>query len=378
VIVQHAVTHVVLAWSDATVDSERAIDAVLSCFVHPSLLNPSLQLHQDMIGVVQIWITTLSLDKKQRVLQGLTSQGVKNGLNHDNELRGRTEDYNTQTTIIQTTDIVTATVGSRGVDDDRYQTQSTIQPAEDTSFYNTTTTSSTMVVPPRPGRPSTPDTGPTRVILQWPYNVDYNRYDREDYYRMGNHQPPPQMWGPQDNTYNAGGYSQTGYGYDQAQSPTPQTYSQTPVSYGQSQSPPPSYNPSSYGQPSQQSYNQTPVDGYIPPSGNSYGQAPINVSLGSSINASVPPSALASVVPVVGSLVLPAANAYGQPSQESYNQPPPSQTVQSIVSGPGQSTTGSGGQHGQGSANSYFNAGSDDPQQPVTVETVNVSREVPF
>jgi hypothetical protein len=60
------------------------IDSILQCFCHPALLTSS-QLHTDMLTVVKTWIEQLPADKKSRVLLGLTRDGVKQGLHHDDE-----------------------------------------------------------------------------------------------------------------------------------------------------------------------------------------------------------------------------------------------------------------------------------------------------
>src|SRR5579859_6602063 len=85
VIVRHAVTEVVAAWSDHNVDPQRAIDSIVQCFCHPALLNRSSQLHMEMFSTVQRWIDGLPRDKKDRILEGLTKEGVRQGKHHDEE-----------------------------------------------------------------------------------------------------------------------------------------------------------------------------------------------------------------------------------------------------------------------------------------------------
>lgn len=87
VIVRHAVTQVVNAWSDNSIDINRSIDSIVECFCHPALLNRNSRLHMDMFGVVRDWIQGLPSDKKDRILDGLTKAGVREGRHHDDEKR---------------------------------------------------------------------------------------------------------------------------------------------------------------------------------------------------------------------------------------------------------------------------------------------------
>src|SRR5271156_4596377 len=83
VIVRFAVSQVVAAWSNPAVDAVNAVEAVLTCFVHPALLDPGSRFHQDMFSAVRIWTEQLSSEKKARILDGLTREGVRQGRHHD-------------------------------------------------------------------------------------------------------------------------------------------------------------------------------------------------------------------------------------------------------------------------------------------------------
>jgi hypothetical protein len=85
VIVQFVVTQVVAAWSSDTIDPRVTIGSILQCFYHPAALNPSSKLHNDMLAVVKTWVDQLPATKKSTVLTGLTREGVKQGLHHDDE-----------------------------------------------------------------------------------------------------------------------------------------------------------------------------------------------------------------------------------------------------------------------------------------------------
>src|SRR5947207_1353073 len=84
VIISFAVTQVVAAWSNETVDPRAAVESVLQCFCHPALLTQS-PLHKTMFATVKLWVDNIPIDKKARILDGLTSQGVRQGRNHDDE-----------------------------------------------------------------------------------------------------------------------------------------------------------------------------------------------------------------------------------------------------------------------------------------------------
>ena len=87
IIVSYAVTQVVAAWSNETIDARSAVESILQCFFHPALLNTSNQLHQTMFATVKLWVDSIPPDKKPRVLDGLTREGVRQGRHHDDEKR---------------------------------------------------------------------------------------------------------------------------------------------------------------------------------------------------------------------------------------------------------------------------------------------------
>ena len=86
VVISYAVTQVVAAWSNETVDPRAAVESILQCFCHPALLTQS-PLHQTMFATVKLWVDNIPVDKKARILEGLTSQGVRQGRHHDDEKR---------------------------------------------------------------------------------------------------------------------------------------------------------------------------------------------------------------------------------------------------------------------------------------------------
>src|SRR5208282_914380 len=86
VVISFAVTQVVAAWSNETIDPRAAVESVLQCFCHPALLTQS-PLHQTMFATVKLWVDNIPVDKKARIFEGLTSQGVRQGRHHDDEKR---------------------------------------------------------------------------------------------------------------------------------------------------------------------------------------------------------------------------------------------------------------------------------------------------
>jgi len=93
VIVHFAVTQVVHAWSDPSIDPNRAIDPILTCFVHPALLDRQNRLHMDMFAAVQSWVNELPPDRKAVILDGLTREGVRQGRHHDDDVRAASDSY---------------------------------------------------------------------------------------------------------------------------------------------------------------------------------------------------------------------------------------------------------------------------------------------
>ena len=93
VIVQFAVTQIVHAWSDPSIDPHRAIDPILTCFVHPALLDRQSKLHMDMFAAVQSWVNELPPDRKAMILDGLTREGVREGRHHDDDVRAAADSH---------------------------------------------------------------------------------------------------------------------------------------------------------------------------------------------------------------------------------------------------------------------------------------------
>jgi hypothetical protein len=168
VIVRHAVTEIVAAWSDASRDPEQAIESVLSCFCHPALLNQTWQLHRDMFAVVKDWVDNLPPQTKPRILQGLTSEGVRRGENHDNEVSAKVNQKSVALGGASAFVLGGASyspVGSRNIVESP-QTRGAIQVGPSSQF-----------------RDGALDSPPATLSPLWPYNLDYNQ-PKEDSYQI--------------------------------------------------------------------------------------------------------------------------------------------------------------------------------------------------
>ncbi|ODQ67333.1 heterokaryon incompatibility Het-C, partial [Nadsonia fulvescens var. elongata DSM 6958] len=75
----HVVPLVVQAWDDTSINPQQVINEILSVFHHPALASTPLQ--HKMKQVVSTWYNDLG-SKTQTVINGLSSDGVKNGANH--------------------------------------------------------------------------------------------------------------------------------------------------------------------------------------------------------------------------------------------------------------------------------------------------------
>ena len=82
VIIKHAVTQVVQAWSDPNINPHQAIDNILTVFCHPSFLNVNNPVHMEMWGVVEKWLARMSESDKARMFEGLSKDGVRHGRHH--------------------------------------------------------------------------------------------------------------------------------------------------------------------------------------------------------------------------------------------------------------------------------------------------------
>lgn len=195
VIVRYAVNQVVTAWSSEAVDPRAAINSILQCFCHPALLNTASQLHQDMFNAVKGWVDRLPHEKRVRVFDGLTREGVRQGKHHDDEVakveltasvQGQYQSSHSITNAIggyisSTTAATTYVGSSREVD-----TVSTYPSGTSQSYYQSSgygargyqpstsygsiTRSDTFRTDPEIAYRRESKKAPTR---QWPYNTDF-------------------------------------------------------------------------------------------------------------------------------------------------------------------------------------------------------------
>jgi hypothetical protein len=83
VTVRHAVTQVVAAWSNPSIDPRQAIDSIMTVFCHPALLNHNSAVQMEMYAVVERWVNAMSPTDRNVMLEGLSKAGVRAGRHHD-------------------------------------------------------------------------------------------------------------------------------------------------------------------------------------------------------------------------------------------------------------------------------------------------------
>lgn len=81
IVVVHAVSLVVQAWGDTQVDPDAVITTILEAFHHPYFAMGHSKVQNDMAQELQNWVSSLDGEQLQLVLQGLTKDAVRNGLN---------------------------------------------------------------------------------------------------------------------------------------------------------------------------------------------------------------------------------------------------------------------------------------------------------
>lgn len=180
------------------------------------MLNPSVKLHNDTLAVVKTWIDGLPQDRKQKILSGLTRDGVRQGLHHDSETEKQGQQlfakYNPQPTLPQlnssyyrpgaVTDglsasgtAINSTTTSLGVGNytspsgystSTYQTYTSSQRgissgtnASSGAGMGVTTTTGTAYAQ---GMTMDPASSKAVEYRMWPYNMDY--YTQKDDYSL--------------------------------------------------------------------------------------------------------------------------------------------------------------------------------------------------
>ncbi|KAJ6595877.1 heterokaryon incompatibility protein HET-C [Mycena vulgaris] len=80
IVLIHAVTLVIKAWDDNSVNVHHTIEDILSCLFHPDFHNNSSKLQREMMQYMNTWVNALGA-KKHSVLQRLSKNAVRN---HEN------------------------------------------------------------------------------------------------------------------------------------------------------------------------------------------------------------------------------------------------------------------------------------------------------
>jgi hypothetical protein len=164
------------------------------------MLNANSKLHNDMLSVVKSWIDQLPQDRKQKVLTGLTKDGVRQGLHHDDEkskqeqqLFGKTQPQPTLPQLKSSARVInglpgststTTAIGSSsrgyssGYSTSTYQTYSSQRSgaSSGTSYAQGMMSDYTSTQTSGSGMKGTVE------FRMWPYNMDY--YTRQDDYSL--------------------------------------------------------------------------------------------------------------------------------------------------------------------------------------------------
>ena len=120
-----------------------------------------------MFAVIQNWVAQLPPEKKSRIMQGLTSDGVRRGEHHDNELQGLdSHSHAPQGTSRSAVGFQDPAAFTREVNPYTQSAATGIGPSQTyaPAFNNPSGNQSTSYEEP---------------YRQWPYNIDYNRRDEE-------------------------------------------------------------------------------------------------------------------------------------------------------------------------------------------------------
>ncbi|OLL25248.1 hypothetical protein NEOLI_000824 [Neolecta irregularis DAH-3] len=82
-IVKYTVERVTKAWSDNSINPRDITNDALRAFHHPAMRDARNELQSQMFETIREWIGNMDNAGRRRVLEGLTSEGVRTGLNHD-------------------------------------------------------------------------------------------------------------------------------------------------------------------------------------------------------------------------------------------------------------------------------------------------------
>ncbi|GJJ09955.1 hypothetical protein Clacol_004179 [Clathrus columnatus] len=81
VIVEHTVTLVVKAWCEERINPEETVDKILETIHHPFFATSNSQVQDKMMECMHTWFTSLAPEDAQKVLEGLTKEGIRTGMN---------------------------------------------------------------------------------------------------------------------------------------------------------------------------------------------------------------------------------------------------------------------------------------------------------
>ncbi|KAI0323073.1 heterokaryon incompatibility protein Het-C-domain-containing protein [Amylostereum chailletii] len=80
-VVKFTVNNIVQAWQEETEDPDRVLDTILEAFHHPFYSNGRSQIQRVMFETMERWLTDMSDEDRERTLDALTKESVRNGKN---------------------------------------------------------------------------------------------------------------------------------------------------------------------------------------------------------------------------------------------------------------------------------------------------------
>lgn len=88
-IVKHVAARITAAWADSSLNPLQLVDEVLEVLHHPANVAGRTPIQSEMRNIVEHWYNDLG-QKRSRVAQGLTFEGVRNGMHHEGGSIGTT------------------------------------------------------------------------------------------------------------------------------------------------------------------------------------------------------------------------------------------------------------------------------------------------
>lgn len=90
-VVKHTVPLIVQAWGDQSLNADQVIDVVLQALHHPYFARDDSEIQRTMLETVRSWLDSVDSSKRNKVINSLSKESVKNG----NNKREESESYGT-------------------------------------------------------------------------------------------------------------------------------------------------------------------------------------------------------------------------------------------------------------------------------------------